>query len=310
MSASQLHLFGEPGPAVAGDSPLASARVKALLRKWPRLYLGTSSWSFSGWKGLVYRREHSAGELARHGLKAYAQIPLFRTVSLDRSYYRPMELSEFSDLAKQVPKEFRFIVKAPRELLQVTAGGIDSENFSRRFLKPMGEGLGERVGLVLLQFPPGSVKDSASPFVPSLKRFLSALPKDFSYSLEVREESLVGPALAEAIQGTTVSLCASIHSSLPSPDQQLLKVPPNPGTPILLRWNLRPSLAYQEAKDLFAPFQQIQSEDLVRRRLLAQLAQRALEAGREVYMTANNKAEGCAPLSMLYFLEELSSLNT
>lgn len=294
----------------AGDSPLGSAQVKELLAKWPRLYLGTSSWSFSGWKGLVYNGEHSPGELARHGLKAYTQFPLFRTVSLDRTYYRPMELSEYSDLAKQAPRDFRFIVKAPRELLQVGAGGIDVASFSRRFLKPMGEGLGERVGLVLLQFPPGSVKESTSPFVPGLKRFLSALPKEFFYSLEVREASLLGPALAEAIEGTTVSLCASIHSSLPGPDQQLLKVPPNPGTPILLRWNLRPSLAYQEAKDLFAPFNRIQSEDPARRKLLAKLARRALEAGREVYMTANNKAEGCAPLSMLHLLEELSSLNT
>jgi hypothetical protein len=38
-----------------------------------RLYLGTSSWSFPGWSGLVWDgRAHSDADLSRHGLTAYS----------------------------------------------------------------------------------------------------------------------------------------------------------------------------------------------------------------------------------------------
>jgi uncharacterized protein YecE (DUF72 family) len=56
----------------------------------PQLYLGTSSWTFPGWQGLVYDRAASASVLARYGLAAYARHPLLRTVGLDRTFYAPI----------------------------------------------------------------------------------------------------------------------------------------------------------------------------------------------------------------------------
>jgi hypothetical protein len=35
-----------------------------------RLYLGTSSWTLPGWKGLVYDREATPARLSREGLAA------------------------------------------------------------------------------------------------------------------------------------------------------------------------------------------------------------------------------------------------
>nr|WP_236786629.1 DUF72 domain-containing protein [Allochromatium tepidum] len=39
-------------------------------------------------------------------------------------------------------------------------------------------------------------------------------------------------------------------------------------------------------------------QDPTARDLIARLVSEALSAGREVYVIANNKAEGCAPLSL------------
>ena len=79
--------------------------------------LGTSSWLFPGWTGLVFapRSGRPAPEqvLARHGLPAYAAHPLLRTVSLDRTFYAPLTPEEFAAYAAQVPATFRFVVKAP-----------------------------------------------------------------------------------------------------------------------------------------------------------------------------------------------------
>jgi uncharacterized protein YecE (DUF72 family) len=305
----QLNLFGDSTPAVrpAQGSPLSSASVAQWLQRWPNLYLGTSSWTFPGWQGLVYQEAYGQKDLAADGLAAYAQTALFRTVSLDRTYYRPMTESGYNALREQVPSDFRFVVKAPRDLLRIGPNGIDSRTFDSHFLRPTLAGLRETLGVVLLQFPPGTASEVGPGFLGSLGRFLEELPKDCCYSLEIRDEALLGSELRQTLQGTGVSLCPSIHSALPNPDQQLLKVPPNPGTPLVFRWNLRPSLSYREARDRFQPFQELTMEDPIRRRLLADLISRALKAGRQVFLTANNKAEGCAPLTLLKVLEELSS---
>lgn len=307
---SQLNLFDEPvSEAVEAveSSPLTEDSVKRSLLGWPGLYLGTSSWSFPGWEGLVYRQSYSPAELASQGLKAYSALGLFRTVSLDRTYYKSMTESEFRHLAGQVPEDFRFVVKAPRDLLKPVDGRIELSAFSRHFLTPAARGLGSRLGVVLLQFPPGTNADYNGRFLKTLAPFLCALPKGLDYSVEIRDAEMLGEELTGVLHRAGISLCGSVHSALPNPDQQLLKVPPFPDTPLVFRWNIRPSLGYEDARNKFKPFRQLQSEDPARRHLLVKLIGRALRAGRRVYLTANNKAEGCAPLTLLKFLEELSS---
>src|SRR6218665_219055 len=63
---------GEPvGPAVQAED------VRALGDQLPPgLHLGTSSWTFPGWKGLVFDREATPARLSREGLAAYAPHPL------------------------------------------------------------------------------------------------------------------------------------------------------------------------------------------------------------------------------------------
>lgn len=308
-SEDQLDLF-DPSPRAVRpldwdnqpSHPLAIDNLPANLR------LGTSSWSFPGWRDLLYEGSYTEQKLAEAGLAAYVRCPLLRCVSLDKSYYRPPEETEFARLAAQVDEDFRFIVKAPRDLLVPDPRrGFDISSLERVFLEPASRGLGPKLGIVLLQFPPGSWRavGSTSGFLECLARLFTRLPRELSYSLEVRDSDLLVSGLVSAMQATPVSLCASIHPKLPSPEKQLLAVPPTPGCPIVVRWNLRPSLGYEEARDDFAPFNALKSPDPSRRERLAHLIARALNAGRTVYATANNKAEGCAPLSLRELLREV-----
>ena len=75
--------------------------------------LGTSSWSFPGWRGIVYARRVSKARLAREGLRAYAGHPLLRLAGIDWTYYRPPETGDLEPYTRQVPEGFRFLVKAP-----------------------------------------------------------------------------------------------------------------------------------------------------------------------------------------------------
>ena len=95
----------------------ADESLKALGQTLPAsVHLGTSSWSFPGWVGLVYGSSYSDVQLARRGLAAYAAHPLLRTVGIDRTFYAPISESVFRSYAKQareVAPGFRFLVKSP-----------------------------------------------------------------------------------------------------------------------------------------------------------------------------------------------------
>ena len=93
-------------------APVSDA-LRALGERLPQgVFLGTSSWTFPGWTGLVYDHEATTTQLAREGLGAYAHHPVLRTVGIDRTFYAPVPAAAFADYAQQVPDGFRFLVKA------------------------------------------------------------------------------------------------------------------------------------------------------------------------------------------------------
>lgn len=99
----QGHLFDDSPSARALElvqpSPHATPLLELGARLDPHLHMGTSSWSFPGWKGLVYKNDYGESALARHGLTAYAAHPLFRSVGLDRAFYQPLSVEEYTALA-------------------------------------------------------------------------------------------------------------------------------------------------------------------------------------------------------------------
>ena len=75
----QLGLFPDE-PLPAQPSPIGPVEVDrhltAVADRLPAgLRMGTSSWSFPGWEGIVYDRRASQSTLARRGLSAYAAHP-------------------------------------------------------------------------------------------------------------------------------------------------------------------------------------------------------------------------------------------
>jgi uncharacterized protein YecE (DUF72 family) len=75
--------------------------------------------------------------------------------------------------------------------------------------------------------------------------------------------------------------------------------------PIVARWNLHAGRAYAEARADYFPFDRLVEEDEPTRAAIAELAARAAAAGRDVFVTINNKAEGSAPLSVLRLAEAI-----
>lgn len=319
LSHTQLDLFGSP-PAPAPLSGVGAVAVSpdlaALAGRLPaHLYLGTSSWAFPGWQGLVYDRAAAPSALARHGLAAYAQHPLLRTVCLDRTFYAPLPAADLAAYAAAVPDDFRFIVKAHawctqpvlRDPRHSGLGGHASNAYflhpgyaTEHVVQPCLTGLGDKAGAILFQFSPLDVSavGGSQRFAARVHAFLAALPHGPQYAVELRNASLLTPAYCAALGDLGVCHCFNIHPSMPALQEQMRVVPPEDMPALMLRWMLHPARRYEEAKTRYQPFDRLVDDDPHNRQSIATMCRAALAAGRPAFVIANNKAEGSAPCTV------------
>ena len=313
----QFDLFGSPGEPGALATPLVESAMMSddwsqLDARMPaQLYLGASSWSFLGWAGTIYDRQRPATGLARHGLAAYANFGPLRTVCIDRGYYGPIPVSEFRAYAQAVPADFRFVVKADSA---VTASSLrssdswhanphflDAEYAARHVVEPCIQGLGDKGGILLFQIPPMAVEIRRKPpqFSERLSEFITALPGGPMYAIELRDADLMGPWFARAVRQSGAQHCIGLHPRMPPLLKQRSLMAAASDGPLIVRWNLHPNQRYEEARNRYAPFDQLVDEDRPTRNALAKLCRESLASRRKVFMSANHKAEGSAPLSLL-----------
>lgn len=304
---------GDVAPATVDESVRdVAARLPDTLR------LGTSSWAFPGWQSLVYGGDYPTNVLSRRGLHAYAQHPLLRAVGLDRTFYAPISERAFSDYAQAVPQDFRFLVKAhaaittPRVMrvaghAQPVDRFLDAEYATHEVVAPAVQGLGERLGVILFQFPPLALAGAKLDALPdALATFLQALPAGIPYAVEVRNAALLGRPYADALAVGGATHCFTVHPTMPGiPEQWASQAAIVAGTtPTVIRWMLGHGREYAEARDAYAPFDQLAAPDLASRADIATLVAHLNAEHRPVIVIANNKAEGSAP----HTLTELARL--
>lgn len=343
---SQFDLFGDaPAPPkrrlAHGVQPaFPSAAVARTAAALPRqLRLGTSSWSFPGWAGLVYADRYGESLLAKEGLAAYARHPLLRTVGVDRTFYAPIEAAEFARYAQAVPADFRFLVKAhaavttPVDQLRRSAAAPPADRFldphytAERIVAPMLEGLGDKAGVLLFQFPPlgAPFARSALRFADHLTRFLEALPalpagadgRGPRYAVEVRNREFIAPAYAAALARNGAVHCLNVHPRMPTVVEQSRQLEQGraaaglgatPRVPLtVLRWMLHPTQEYEAARDRYFPFNKLVDPDAANRAAVVDEVCAALARGDDMLVIANNKAEGSAPCTLARLGEDVAA---
>jgi uncharacterized protein YecE (DUF72 family) len=317
----QLPLFPEPAPGAAPPAP-GHERLAAGLPAGVRL--GTSSWSFPGWRGIVYGGTFSARSLAREGLRAYAAHPLLGCVGIDRTFYAPPRREDLLAYAAQVPPGFRFVVKAPQDLTwlrlpdhprsgdragEPSPHALDPGWAARFLVEPAVEALGDRLGAIVFQFPPqpGVPAVGEEGFAGRLGDFLEALPRGPLYAVEIRTRGWLCPAYAEALRRAGAVHCLTVHPTMPGLEEQAEAVGALDAPALVVRWMLAGRQRYEDAKHRYAPFDRIVDPDPDARRTIARLCRRTSAAGRPAYVTINNKAEGSAPLSAFALADELAA---
>lgn len=325
----------------AGVQPAPiSDEMKSLLKTLPpSLRLGTSSWSFPGWAGLVWDQPYTEAKLAKQGLAAYSQHPLLRTVSLDRAFYRPMRAEEYAALAAQVSDDFRFVVKVPSMIsdalirasegeqagqgLQANPHFLDAALFEQACLQPALQGLGHKLGALVLQMSPlpAQMFDAGGFFkrfealalVLSAQSAMKSAAPEAVLAVEVRNPQFLQGACRDEfttlLKASGATYCLGLHAKLPPIEEQLPILRQLWPGPLVCRWNLHSKhgkFGYQSAKDSYEPFDKLVDEDLNTRAVLSKVVAGTIKGGQKALVTINNKAEGSAPLSVQRLAEAVA----
>ncbi len=312
-----------PRRRAAGVAPAPhDTALRALASRLPaRLRLGTSSWTYPGWKDLVWDGEYSEAQLSKHGLAVYAQHPLMRAVSIDRSFYRPLTASQYARYAAQVPDDFRFVVKAPSLITDALVRAEDGRGREpnpafldpalalQEFVQPALEGLGHKLGALVFQLSPLPLHmlERLPQQLQRLRALLGAQPAlaphapDAVLAVEVRDPEWIGPGLARVLRETGATYCLGLHAKMPPIEEQLPLLRALWPSPLVCRWNLNPvhgAYGYEDAEKLYAPYDRIHHPAPDVQAVLARTIAGIAGAGQNAFVTISNHAEGCAPLTV------------
>jgi uncharacterized protein YecE (DUF72 family) len=170
----------------------------------PGLYLGTSGWSYADWEGSVYRPGTPRASRLAEYVKHYA------TVEIDSTFYGTPRAATVSRWREVAPEGFLFAAKFPREITHDNhlAG---SQKAAESFVQTM-QGLGDRLGPLLVQLPPSFDVDG----IGLLEDFLDGLPAGVRYAVEVRHRSWMKSDLAKILAERNVALTLIDYPGMPA----------------------------------------------------------------------------------------------
>lgn len=255
-------------------------------------------------------------------LSEYAQV--FKSVCVDAAYYKFPEERYLQNLVADVPEDFLFSFKVTdiitiKQFPDLPRFGnlagksnqyfLSADMFESAFLKPC-EPFKKSIGLLMFEFSRFSPSDFARgrDFVEALDQFLAKLPKGWQYGVEIRNRNFLHPEYFAMLARHGVAHVFNSWTEMPSVGEQLA-MPESLTNPEFAgaRFLLKPGRKYQEAVDMFQPYERIKEPYGGAHDAAAKLIQKALakEVLRRLYVYLNNRLEGNALQSLLAILDRL-----
>jgi uncharacterized protein YecE (DUF72 family) len=314
----QGSLFPDDAPAPARAAPSllfsrdAIATVAAQLP--PSLYLGTSTWTYPGWTGLVYERPYPKTGATVRMLEEYARYPLFRTVGIDSFFYRPPTPELLQQYASVLPPDFPCVMKvwdrvtshslrSPRNPQQSDGPNPDWLNpklFEREVLEPTLRHFGDHAGPFVFEIEavPDAARMSTAAFAHYIDIFFSQLPRGPMYAVEIRNAEFLEPVYFDTLRKHNVAHLFNSWTRMPAIGVQLV-LDSFTADFVVSRALLKPGRKYAEAVDRFAPYTHIMEEAPEVRADLAALVRKGMTYQKAIFIIANNRLEGSSPLTLL-----------
>lgn len=285
-----------------------------------RILFGTSSWTYPGWKGLIYKESYKDEKVFRAKcLAEYAKFPWFRTVGIDSLFYAPPRLSTLKSYAAQIPAQMRWVSKVWEEITipryakharygeragKDNANFLNAELFKERVLTVCeAPEVRPHVGPFVFEFQRFGPEWRREPglFIEQLDRFLARLPREFQYAVELRTPEIMTVEYIQVLNRHGATHCFNHWSGMP-PLKEQMKVAAAAsglGAPFYVARILTPlGVSYDEAVNRFEPYDKLQAPNPEMRADVARLAQRAIQKDVDAFVLVNNRAEGCAPFTI------------
>jgi uncharacterized protein YecE (DUF72 family) len=152
------------------------------------IWLGTSSWTFAGWRGVFYPENlPTAGALRYYATQ-------FPTVEVNTSFYGLPEPSTLLQWVESVPEGFRFALKFPRRIShEKRLVGCEAETLA--YLDAL-HALGHAAAPGFLQLPPDFTRAREGRELAAYLDWLTSVRRGLSLAVEVRAGDLMTPAFA------------------------------------------------------------------------------------------------------------------
>lgn len=166
-------------------------------------HIGTSGWSYGGWRGRFYPPELKSQEW----LEFYAQN--FDTVEINMTFYRSPKPETLKSWAKRTPENFKFSLKASRQITHIKK--LHKVEHDVEHLAFLARQLGKKIGCLLYQLPPSLTKN-----LELLESFLKVLPGGFNHVIEFRHPSWYDPEVYYLLSRHKAIFCVVSSSRVPS----------------------------------------------------------------------------------------------
>jgi uncharacterized protein YecE (DUF72 family) len=293
----------------------------------PLVRFGTSTWTYEGWKGQVYLKDYPKGTFSKRCLSEYWQFsyngsPLFRTIGNDSTFYRPPTSQQLRAYRDQMPEHREMCFKvweditvpvfAPHPRYGVKAGKpnprfLDAQLFKDLVLAPYRDArFQDGTGPFLFEFQRHDL--SVGEFTSRLDTFLSQLPTEFKYAVEIRNAGLLGPEYRNVLEAHGVAHVYNHWSYMPALAEQHKRMQGTFTAPFTVLRLLTPlRMSYADAKKRAAPYTKIVEELPEMRRDSVTLIQQSFSQAKPAYVLVNNRSEGNAPKTIQGLVELLQA---
>ncbi|HEY3855643.1 MAG TPA: DUF72 domain-containing protein [Verrucomicrobiae bacterium] len=320
------------------------------------VFVGTSSWKYEGWMNQLYTpalykknakvSKNSADEgwfpqlqiesqpkktakidkdeFERDCLNEYAEV--FKTVSVDATYYKFPSQSSLEALAAQVPTDFQFGFKVTGEVTiksfsrgkhhgsragDSNASFLDADLFRRGFLQPC-ESIRNHVGIIMFEFSrfySNNFKHSGD-FVEVLDSFFNSIPNNWPYGIELRNKDWLTPEYFACLARHGVAHVFNNWTHMPPVSEQMALANSRTNNALVAaRFLLKPGRNYEDAVKSFRPYARTQEVNAEARQAGTKLISEGLQTPnnplRKTYIYVNNRLEGNALLTIMAMMEAL-----
>lgn len=165
--------------------------------------IGCSGYHYPDWKGVFYPTD------LPHKKWFEFYCTHFNTLELNVTYYKFPRVDMLRTWYARSPDGFTFTVKAPRHITHYKKFKA-AQRMIEDFNETVKEGLGDKLGCVLFQFPSNFEFERGR-----LDRIVDLLDTSMKNVLEFRHESWWDPEVFDVLTRSNVGFCGMSHPTLP-----------------------------------------------------------------------------------------------